>query len=215
VPPGNAGFDRDMMRRCIEMRRVRPGRRIPLRRRDNAGGESCRRVDQPRRARTQCHPSRRSGVDLAHAKDTRHRQPQRLRAVYDLGTVRLLRLCHRESRLGRVIYALHSPYMGGALRWNVLTDQDLSEKMPEVLDPPPEVVAGLMAQETEDALLEWNPLVLGFCQTARPLRHRSARTFHRAITDENFDADRAAAHAAAALVGVRSVWTPSVIAEQT
>jgi len=68
----------------------------------------------------------------------------------------------RESRLGRVVYALHSSYMGGASRWNVLTDQGLSEKMPEVFDPPPEVVAGLMAQETEDALLEWNPLVWGF-----------------------------------------------------
>jgi len=65
----------------------------------------------------------------------------------------------RESRLGRVVYALHSR---GASRWNVLTDQGLSEKMPEVFDPPPEVVAGLMAQETEDALLEWNPLVWGF-----------------------------------------------------
>ena len=65
----------------------------------------------------------------------------------------------RKSRLGRVVYALHSR---GASRWNVLTDQGLSEKMPEVFDPPPEVVAGLMAQETEDALLEWNPLVWGF-----------------------------------------------------
>ena len=76
--------------------------------------------------------------------------------------MRLLAYAIRESRLGRVVYALHSSYMGGASRWNVLTDQGLSEKMPEVFDPPPEVVAGLMAQETEDALLEWNPLVWGF-----------------------------------------------------
>jgi tRNA(adenine34) deaminase len=68
----------------------------------------------------------------------------------------------RESRLGRVVYALHSPYMGGLSRWNVLTDEGLSEKMPEVFDPPPEVVSGFMAEETEQALLAWNPLVWGF-----------------------------------------------------
>jgi hypothetical protein len=33
--------------------------------------------------------------------------------------------------------------------------------MPEVFDQPPEIVGGFMAQETEDALLEWNPLVWG------------------------------------------------------
>jgi tRNA(adenine34) deaminase len=68
----------------------------------------------------------------------------------------------RESRLGRVVYALHSPYMGGLSRWNVLTDEGLSEKMPEVFDPPPEVVSGFMAAETEQALLDWDPLVWGF-----------------------------------------------------
>jgi tRNA(adenine34) deaminase len=68
----------------------------------------------------------------------------------------------RESRLGRVVYALHSPYMGGHSRWDVLTDQGLSEKMPEVFDAPPEIVSGFMAEETEQALLEWNPLVWGF-----------------------------------------------------
>lgn len=68
----------------------------------------------------------------------------------------------RESRLGRVVYALHSPYMGGYSRWDVLKDLGLSEKMPEVFDAPPEIVSGFMAEETERALLEWNPLVWGF-----------------------------------------------------
>jgi tRNA(adenine34) deaminase len=43
-----------------------------------------------------------------------------------------------------------------------LTDEGLSEKMPEVFDPPPEVASGFMAKETEQALLAWNPLVWGF-----------------------------------------------------
>jgi hypothetical protein len=51
---------------------------------------------------------------------------------------------------------------GGFSRWNVLTDESLSEKMPEVFDPPPEVACGFMAEETEQALLVWNPLVWGF-----------------------------------------------------
>jgi tRNA(adenine34) deaminase len=67
----------------------------------------------------------------------------------------------RESRIGRVVYGLHSPQMGGVSRWNVLTDKKLSDNMPEIFDPPPEIVAGFMAVEAEQALLDWNPLVWG------------------------------------------------------
>jgi len=48
----------------------------------------------------------------------------------------------RESRIGRVVYGLHSPHMGGLSRWNVLKDERLSRTMPEVFAPPPAVVAG-------------------------------------------------------------------------
>ncbi len=67
----------------------------------------------------------------------------------------------RESRMGRLVYALHSPHMGGVSKWNVLTDEDLSKTMPEVFDPPPEIIAGFMAQEVDQALRKWNPLVWG------------------------------------------------------
>jgi tRNA(adenine34) deaminase len=67
----------------------------------------------------------------------------------------------RESRIRRVVYALRSPHMGGVSKWNVLTDEDLSATMPEVFDPPPEIVGGFMAQEAERALLKWNPLIFG------------------------------------------------------
>jgi tRNA(adenine34) deaminase len=67
----------------------------------------------------------------------------------------------RESRMCRLVYALRSPHMGGVSKWNVLTDRDLSDKMPEVFDPPPEIVAGFMAREAERALLAWNPVVFG------------------------------------------------------
>ena len=65
----------------------------------------------------------------------------------------------RESRISRVVYGLQSPHMGGVSKWNVLADDDLSSAMPEVFAPPPEIVAGFMAKEAEQALLDWNPLV--------------------------------------------------------
>jgi len=67
----------------------------------------------------------------------------------------------RESRIGRVVYALRSPHMGGVSKWPVLTDDDLSDTIPEVFAPPPEIVAGFMAREAEEALLKWNPIVWG------------------------------------------------------
>jgi tRNA(adenine34) deaminase len=72
----------------------------------------------------------------------------------------------RESRIGRVVYGLSSPHMGGKTKWHVLTDTDISEAMPEVYAPPPEIVSGYMEQEVERALIEWNPLI------ARVIRHR-------------------------------------------
>lgn len=65
----------------------------------------------------------------------------------------------RESRIRRVVFGLSSPHMGGVSRWNILGDTDICSAMPEVFAPPPEIVAGFMAQEAEQALIEWNPLI--------------------------------------------------------
>ena len=70
-------------------------------------------------------------------------------------------LAIRETRIGRVVYALRSPHMGGVSKWSVLTDGDLSDTIPEVFAPPPEIIAGFMAQEAEEALLRWNPAMWG------------------------------------------------------
>jgi tRNA(adenine34) deaminase len=67
----------------------------------------------------------------------------------------------RETRIRRVVYGLASPHMGGVSKWNVLGDTDLSDTMPEVFAPPPEIVPGYMAKEAEEALAEWNPLIAG------------------------------------------------------
>jgi len=64
----------------------------------------------------------------------------------------------RESRIARVVYALSSPHMGGVSKWPVMTDEDISATIPEVFAAPPEIVAGFMEKEAEDAIREWSPL---------------------------------------------------------
>jgi tRNA(adenine34) deaminase len=65
----------------------------------------------------------------------------------------------RESRIGRVVYGLSSPHMGGVSKWPVLTDRDISDTMPEVFAAPPEIIAGFMAQNAEDALIKASPVI--------------------------------------------------------
>src|SRR3954471_4356537 len=74
----------------------------------------------------------------------------------------------RESRIGRVVYGLTSPHMGGVSKWPVLTDRDISDAMPEVFAAPPEILAGFMAKEAEEALLKTSPVV-GQAMKARGL----------------------------------------------
>src|SRR5262249_8362436 len=68
----------------------------------------------------------------------------------------------REARLGRVVFALRSPVMGGLSRWNILDDRGLSTTMPQVFEPPPEVVAGVLAEEADSVLRQVAPVVWAF-----------------------------------------------------
>jgi len=63
----------------------------------------------------------------------------------------------RETRLARVIYSIKSPMMGGLSKWNVLRDPELSQAMPEVFGPVPEVIAGLLRRDAEKVWSKWNP----------------------------------------------------------
>lgn len=66
--------------------------------------------------------------------------------------------CIREAWVGRVVYALGSPVMGGVSKWNILRDDGLSGRMPQVFDAVPEVVSGVLVQEAQRAWRDWNPL---------------------------------------------------------
>jgi tRNA(adenine34) deaminase len=114
---------------------------------------------------------------VAHERDvTRHAEVVAISAAQKaLGTVSLddctiyvsaepcVYCCYaiRESRIGRVVFGLRSPHMGGVSKWPVLTDTDISNVMPEVFAAPPEIIPDFMAREAEAALLAWNPVIAG------------------------------------------------------
>ena len=77
---------------------------------------------------------------------------ERLHALHQCRALRVLPYAIRELRIARVVFALGSPVMGGASRWDVLQDHGLAGAMPEVFSPAPEVVAGFLADKA-DALL--------------------------------------------------------------
>ena len=63
----------------------------------------------------------------------------------------------RESRIGRVVFGIRSPMMGGFSRWNVLGDRVISKHMPEYFSQVPEIVPGLLAEEAEKVWTDWSP----------------------------------------------------------
>jgi tRNA(adenine34) deaminase len=67
----------------------------------------------------------------------------------------------REAGIGRVVYAIGSPLMGGHSRWNILGDPQLSAHMPELFGEAPKVIAGLLRKEAEAVWWQTNWLVWG------------------------------------------------------
>jgi tRNA(adenine34) deaminase len=65
--------------------------------------------------------------------------------------------CIREAWVGRVVYALGSPVMGGLSKWNILRDDGLSDRIPEIFGAVPEVVSGVLLHEARQAWREWSP----------------------------------------------------------
>lgn len=68
----------------------------------------------------------------------------------------------RESRVGKVVFAMRSPLMGGASRWDILGDSRLSGAMPEVFAPPPELMADFLYDEAEASLRRCAPVIWAF-----------------------------------------------------
>jgi hypothetical protein len=58
----------------------------------------------------------------------------------------------RETRIGRVVFGVAAPLSGGVTRWNILADTKLSDTVPEVFAPPPQIVPGFMREQIESAI---------------------------------------------------------------
>jgi len=65
--------------------------------------------------------------------------------------------CIREAWVGRVVYAIGSPVMGGLSKWNILRDEGISD-IPQIFGAVPEVVSGVLLHEAQQAWRDWNPV---------------------------------------------------------
>jgi tRNA(adenine34) deaminase len=66
--------------------------------------------------------------------------------------------CIRAAGIRRVVFALHSPVLGGMSKWNILGDRALSRRIPCLFRGPPAVVHGVLADEAMQAWSDWRPL---------------------------------------------------------
>jgi tRNA(adenine34) deaminase len=73
----------------------------------------------------------------------------------------------RESRIGRVVFSLRSPVMGGYSRWNILTDGGLFSILPEVFAQSPDVRSGCFHHEVQKAFRKRNPLAWEFMKARK------------------------------------------------
>jgi len=120
----------------------------------------------------------------------------------------------REARIGRVVFALSSPVMGGCSKWDVLTNYDLSNKLPEVFGPPPEIISGLLSAQAEQVWRQWNPLAWRFMKrrgcfgSAADLPERHAAAPRRMISWTSLAAlsAPAALSVSKALLRLRAGW---------
>jgi tRNA(adenine34) deaminase len=96
---------------------------------------------------------------LSHAQKILSKKDFRNSTLYsNIEPCAMCAFCIREAWVGRVVYALTSPLMGGLSKWNILRDDSMSGRMPEVFGPVPQVVSGVLAREAEFAWRDWNPV---------------------------------------------------------
>ncbi len=161
--PDDRAFDRAMMRRCIALA-IESGEQ----------GEYPYAAVICRNGAVVCetiNPVTRDGDVTHHAELVAVSQAQKVLARTSLDDCTIYvnaepcALCCyaiRESRIGRVVYGMQAPLTGGLTRWNILADDKLSETLPEVFAPPPEIVPGFMREEAEAALERWDPVAWRF-----------------------------------------------------
>jgi len=97
-------------------------------------------------------------IALSHAQRAVGRERLRRYTLYsNIEPCAMFSYCIREAWVSRVVYALASPVMGGLSKWNVLRDDGLSDRIPEIFGAVPEVVSGVLLHEAQQAWREWSP----------------------------------------------------------
>jgi tRNA(adenine34) deaminase len=151
--------DAAMMARCVELSRIavtkgeypfatviaREGKIVA-----EAINRSVREGDVSRHAEV---------IALSQVQKALGRGPLRHYTLYtNIEPCAMCSYCIREAWLGRVVYALESPVMGGLSKWNILRDSGIADRMPQVFGPAPEVASGVLMKETQQVWRDWNPL---------------------------------------------------------
>jgi tRNA(adenine34) deaminase len=97
-------------------------------------------------------------IALSHAQKAIGREQLRRCTLYsNIEPCAMCAYCIREAWVGRVVYALGSPVMGGLSKWNILRDDGLSDRIPEIFGAVPEVVSGFLLDKAQQAWRDWSP----------------------------------------------------------
>jgi tRNA(adenine34) deaminase len=65
----------------------------------------------------------------------------------------------RVAGIRKVVFSLHSPVIGGLSRWDILRNRTSSLRLRLLYGPAPEVVSGVLAEETLQEWSEWPPSI--------------------------------------------------------
>jgi tRNA(adenine34) deaminase len=151
--------DHSMMARCIELSRngvaegeypfgslIARGETIIA----EATNRVARETDESRHAEI---------IAIAHARRTLGKRSLRECTLYTtVEPCAMCSFCIRAAGIGRVVYALRSPVLGGISRWDILRDKTLRRRLPLLFNAAPEIVPGVSAEEAQQVWADWNPL---------------------------------------------------------
>lgn len=150
--------DRAMMMRCIELSNMATGEgEYPFGTVIALDGRIA--AEATNRTMRDCDVSRHAEVIALSAARKALTQDEMSRATLysNVEPCAMCSYCIREAWVGRVVYALGSPIMGGASKWTILQDQDLSNRIP-IFGPAPEIVSGFLQREAQQVWRAWSPL---------------------------------------------------------
>ncbi len=151
--------DDSMMVRCIELSRIAVAKgEYPFGTVIACGGKIV--AEAINRTVRQSDVSRHAEVvALSQARKTVSRDQLRHCTLYtNIEPCAMCSYCIREAGVGRVVYALGSPVMGGLSKWNILRDEEMSGRMPQIFGPVPEIVSGIRVREAQQAWRDWSPV---------------------------------------------------------